>query len=152
MEKDQLTGPLKKMDNNLSEIFDTEPIELLPSQPAGPVVVQDETDEASQVDADSSFVRSNMYVLVQQGNDALSYALELARQSDSPRAFEVVSTLLSTLANMNMQLMDAHEKKNKLKKPTIDQPQKVVNNSIVFQGTTGDLKKMLQDMRQENDD
>jgi hypothetical protein len=88
---------------------------------------------------------------MQQGQDALHYALELAKQSDSPRAFEVVGSLMKNLSDMNLQLLDTHEKKAKLssKKEETPGPQKVVNNSIVFQGSTTELNKMLENMRKE---
>ena len=59
---------------------------------------------------------------------------------------------MKQLADMNMQMLDAHEKKAKLKAPTKKDettPQKVVNNSIVFSGSTADLNRMLNDMKKE---
>lgn len=108
--------------------------------------------EKELVDADANHVRSNMYSLLQQGQEALIYALELAKQSDSPRAFEVVGTLMKNLSDMNLQLLDTHEKRQKLSAPKKEEaggPQKVVNNSIVFQGSTKDLYQMLQTMKKD---
>lgn len=119
------------------------------------VLVPPVSDEKEVIDTDANYVRSNMYSLMQQGQDALGYALDLAKQSDSPRAFEVVGTLMKNLADMNMQILDAHEKKQKLKTPKKEEqehgPQKVVNNSIVFQGSTADLNKMLMQMKKDNE-
>lgn len=139
--------PLEKIDQNLSSLFGTAPMEMTVIDDKGTII--DESD--GSVDADADHVRSNMYSLLQQGQEALLYALELAKQSDSPRAFEVVGTLMKNLSDMNMQLLDAHEKKQKIKQPKKDEPgpQKVVNNSIVFQGSTADLNRMLNDMRKE---
>jgi hypothetical protein len=151
-EIDSPATPLEKVDKNLSEIFGTEPMELQPVTSSVPALPPESSDNQEEIVADSAFVRSNMYSLMQQGQDALGYALELAKQSDSPRAFEVVGTLMKNLSDMNMQLLDAHEKKAKLmgkKEDTSNQPQKVVNNSIVFQGSTADLNKLLSDMRKE---
>ena len=139
--------PLEKIDQNLSSLFGTAPMEMTVIDDKGAMVdIQD-----GSVDADANHVRSNMYSLLQQGQEALLYALELAKQSDSPRAFEVVGTLMKNLSDMNMQLLDAHEKKQKIKQPKKEEsgPQKVVNNSIVFQGSTADLNRMLNDMRKE---
>jgi hypothetical protein len=144
--------PLEKIDKNLSSIFGTEPMEIAPIQSNTPVVPPKSEDENKDIEVDAEFVRSNMYSLVQQGQDALNYALELAKQSDSPRAFEVVGTLMKNISDINMQLLDAQEKKQKLKGKTTKEesgPQKVVNNSIVFQGSTADLNKLLSDMRKE---
>lgn len=146
-EFDSPSTPMEKIDQNLSNLFGTKPMEMTVIDSAGAVI--SESNDALDTDADH--VRSNMYALLQQGNDALQYALELAKQSDSPRAFEVVGTLMKNLSDMNMQLLDAHDKKQKIKKPAKDEPgpQKVVNNSIVFQGSTADLNRMLNDMRKE---
>jgi hypothetical protein len=143
-EIDSPATPLEKIDKNLSSLFGTEPMEVS-------VIDNNHVEPVPEsVEVDSSFVRSNLYSLVQQGQDALSYALELAKQSDSPRAFEVVGTLMKNIADVNLQLLDAHEKKAKLSKKEEVTASKVVNNSIVFQGSTADLNKMLADMRKEN--
>ena len=142
--------PLEKIDRNLSEVFGTKPMEVQVID-TNNMVIDDASDEEEKIETDSDHVRSNMYSLLQQGNDALQYAIELAKQSDSPRAFEVVGTLMKNLADMNMQLMDSHEKKQKLtKKQPKEEPSKVVNNSIVFNGSTAELNKMLEDMKKTN--
>jgi hypothetical protein len=148
-EIDSPATSMKKIDNNLSSIFGTSPMEVTVIDDKG-VVPTNEAD-AEQVETDANFVRSNMYSIVQNGQDALQYALDLAKQSDSPRAFEVVGTLMKSIADANMQLLDVHEKKAKLKAPSKkDEPSKVVNNSIVFSGSTAELHKMISSLRKEN--
>lgn len=141
--------PLEKIDNSLSEVFETQKMDLSVIDTNNEIILEDEGDDKN-VETDADHVRANMYSLLQQGNDALQYALELAKQSDSPRAFEVVGTLMKNLSDMNMQLLDSHEKKQKLRgKKEEVQPQKIVNNSIVFNGKTADLNKMLDQMKKE---
>lgn len=143
--------PLEKIDRNLSSVFGAEPMDMVVIDDHGVVPPSADT-EKELVDADANHVRSNMYSLLQQGQDALHYALELAKQSDSPRAFEVVGTLMKNLSDMNLQLLDTHEKKQKLAGKKTDEsqgPQKVVNNSIVFQGSTKELHQMIQAMKKE---
>lgn len=143
-ETQEFDTPLEKIDNSLSEVFNTNPMDVTVIDEQG-VVAPDE-----DIDVDYSHVRSNMYSIIQQGNSALQYALELAKSSDSPRAFEVVGTLMKNLSDINIQLLDSHEKKLKIKKPKEqEQPQKVVNNSIVFTGTTNEINKMLEQMKKE---
>lgn len=146
------TTPLEKVDRNLSAIFGAEPMEVTVIDDKG--VIPPEAPANQQVEQDATFIRNNMYSLMQQGQDALHYALDLAKQSDSPRAFEVVGTLMKNLSDMNMQMLDMHDKKQKLSgKPEKQEgPQKVVNNSIVFQGSTAELNAMLDKMRIENKD
>lgn len=145
---------LEKIDRNLSSVFDVAPIPTTPVAASALVPVDDNTPQNEQVEADSNFARSNIYGLVESGKEAVQYALDLAKQSDNPRAFEVVGNLLKNLADINMQLLDVQEKKSKLK-PKKEQeeggPAKVVNNnSIVFNGTTAQLNEMLRNMKKES--
>lgn len=142
--------PIEKTDHLLSSVFKTEQMDLSVIDVKGDVVVPD-THEDNEVDVDHKHIRSNMYNLLQQGNDALQYALELAKTSESPRAFEVVGTLMKNLSDMNLQLLDTHDKKQKLKtkKEEASTPQKIVNNSVVFNGTTAEINKMLEQMKKE---
>lgn len=150
IEIDSPATPLEKIDRNLSSVFGATPMEMTVIDDTGVVPPQGDTDK-ELVDADANHVRSNMYSLLQQGQDALLYAIELAKQSDSPRAFEVVGTLMKNLSDMNLQLLDTHEKKQKLagKRTEEQNPQKVVNNSIVFQGSTKELHQMIQAMKRD---
>jgi hypothetical protein len=139
------------LDNTLSNVFDTPRMELtqvLDSK--GVVPVDNESD--TEVDTDHTMVRSNMYNLIESGKTALDYAIDIAKQTDSPRGFEVVSTIMKQLADMNMQLMDLHDKTKKLKGRKTDavEPSKVINNSIVFSGTTNDINKMIEQLKSKN--
>lgn len=146
---------LEKIDRNLSSVFDVTPIQAATPVVASTVMpVDDNAPQNEQVEADANFARSNIYGLVESGKEAVQYALDLAKQSDNPRAFEVVGNLLKNLADINMQLLDVQDKKSKLK-PKKEQeesgPAKVVNNnSIVFNGTTAQLNEMLRNMKKES--
>jgi hypothetical protein len=141
--------PLEKIDRSLSEVFNTEPMEvteIIDDQGVVPAVTDND------VKTDHEFARGNMYSLLQQGNNALNYAIDLAKQTDSPRGFEVVATMMKSLADMNIQLMDLHDKKLKLtkhEKPEEKEPSKTVNNTVVFNGTTADINKILNNMKKE---
>lgn len=140
--------PIEKTDKLLSSVFDTEPMQVSVIDEKGAVIPLNDSQDA--VETDHDHIRSNMYSLIQQGNDALQYAIEIAKTSESPRAFEVVGTLIKNLSDMNLQLLDSHEKKQKLKgKKEESQPQKIVNNSVVFTGTTAEINKMLEQMKKE---
>lgn len=147
---DSPSTPLEKMDRSLSQVFNTDPIEVETS--LVPVETNKPDAASEQVEADHNFARSNMYSLVQQGQDALLYAIDLAKQTESPRGFEVVATMMKNLADMNSQLVDLHEKKLRVSKPVLEKPaegQKTVNNTVVFTGTTAEINKILNDMRKE---
>lgn len=139
------------IDDKLSEVFDVEPIketrgELITSN--GEVIAP--KDEALEYDYDKT--RNNLHSLLQQGQDALMHALEVAKQSEHPRAFEVVGNLMKNLSDINHQLMDLHKKKQALDNPRTEEVKegKSVTNNAIFVGSTSELSKMLSDLKKGN--
>ena len=81
----------------------------------------------------------------EQGNHALEQMIDVARASEHPRAYEVVSTLMTTLVNANKDLLDLSKKKQELApKESFGGPQTVNNN--LFVGSTADLQKALKEL------
>jgi uncharacterized protein (DUF3084 family) len=133
-----------KIDNNLSEVFNMNPIEKI----TGEIVVA-ETGEIIQtqegkVESDYDKTRSNLLELLQKGQDALSHALDVAKSSEHPRAFEVVGNLMKQVADINTQLMDLHKQKQKLDEPKGGA--KNVTNNAIFVGSTSELNKLIDKM------
>lgn len=135
-----------KIDNNMSEIFDLEPTQKVTGEvitKSGEVILP--PDERVDYDYDKS--RSNLHNLLQQGQDALNHALEVAKSSEHPRAFEVVGNLMKQLADINHQLMDLHGKKRDLDAPSKGEVSKqVTNNNAIFVGSTAELSKLINNM------
>ena len=110
-----------------------------------PVVSAEPTAEEIK-EADFSYVRSNQFEIIEAGKDALNGALEVAKSAENPRAFEVVATLMKSLADINKQLLEVHELKEKLDSKKTEEPVQTVNNTqnnIIFQGTTTDLLRQI---------
>jgi galactitol-specific phosphotransferase system IIB component len=105
-----------------------------------------------KIEYDYEQTRNNLYNLLNQGQDALIAALSVAKQSEHPRAFEVVGNLMTQLADVNEKLMKLHEKKQKLDLPSKkeEQAKQVTNNNAIFVGSTTELNKMLQNMTKGN--
>ena len=139
-----------KSDENLSKVFGVEPIkegEVITS--GGDVILPETKGVVENVDKDYDTARNNLYNLLNQGKDALFHALEIAKQSEHPRAFEVVGNLMKQLADTNEQLLALSERKVKLDAPKQQegQPNKqVTNNNAIFVGSTSELSKMLNNM------
>lgn len=139
-----------KIDETLSDVFDIEPMEVKSGElitTKGDVVVP--KDEKIEYDYDKT--RNNLHSLLQSGQDALMHALEVAKSSEHPRAFEVVGNLMKQLSDVNAQLLDLHEKKQKLDLPKTKQEEstgskQVTNNNAIFVGSTSELNKMLSNM------
>ena len=141
-----------KTHESLSDVFDVEPVE------SGKLVVIDQSPDPDKpvnekIETDYDKTRGNLYGLLQSGQDALMHALEVAKQSEHPRAFEVVGNLMKQLADINEQLMKLHEHKKKLDLPAKGSAEEaatptkqVTNNNAIFVGSTSELSKMIQNM------
>jgi hypothetical protein len=138
-----------KIDDRLSEVFDTPNItktsvegEIIDAA-TGEIIQSSET----KIENDYDTTRANLRELLTTGQSALMHALDVAKQSEHPRAFEVVGNLMKQLADVNQQLMDLHQQKAKLDAPK-NKDTKVTNNAI-FVGSTSELAKMIQNMNKE---
>jgi phage tail tape-measure protein len=99
----------------------------------------DNLDET--VDTDFKYARENLYNIIEKGSDALNTLVDVAAQSQHPRAFEVVSQLVKTLSDTNKDLLEIQKKVKVIKKDIPDQPQNVTN--ALFVGNTSELQKMI---------
>ncbi len=89
------------------------------------------------------WMRQNFYNLVERGSDAIEGILELARESDAPRAYEVAGNLIKQVAEVTEKLGDLQEKMKRLKEVPSNAPKNVTN--ALFVGSTAELQKMLKE-------
>ena len=115
-------------------------------KPSRPVTVIEDRPKDDTLDDDYSVSRRNLHSLLEQGQEALFHALEVAKQSEHPRAFEVVGNLMKQLADINHQLLDLHSKKQKIESPKGETQSNVTNNAI-FVGNTTELSRMLENLK-----
>jgi hypothetical protein len=115
----------------------------IPSPP-NPVFLPAKTEKN-----DYEYARQNMYDIIEKGQSALEDIVDIARQSESPRAFEVVTNLIKTLADANKDLMDLAKKNKELSKPDASNENKTVNNNL-FVGSSSELLKMIKDKANED--
>jgi len=101
-------------------------------------------DDDEQIDKDYEYTRRNLYNIIERGTEALEEVLEVAKQSQQPRAFEVVSTLVKTISDANKDLLELKNKQKALKGEKAKA--KNVTNAL-FVGSTADLQKMIKDMK-----
>jgi len=135
---------MKKLNANLSEIFDVEPIKEAPKVETLPAVVE----YADPVNADADFARDNIRGLVTQGNQAVDELMLIARDGQHPRAFEVLSGLMKNLADMNKDLLEIQKRKKDLA-PKAEAQNNLNIDKAVFVGSTAQLVKMLKNQKQE---
>lgn len=108
------------------------------------IVIQKSDD---QVENDFEYARQNMYEIIGQGQEAIARLMDIADQSQHPRAYEVVANLIKTMAETNKDLLDLSKKKRDLKPKEEAKQQQVTNN--LFVGSTAELQAMLQKKSEE---
>ena len=91
-------------------------------------------------DIDYNYARENYYNLIERNQDAVEEMLEIAKQSEHPRAFEVVGQLIKSGLDANKELMALHKTKKEL---SIEKGPTQVTNQAVFVGSTAELQKLL---------
>jgi hypothetical protein len=127
---------MKNLNEKLSKALNIEPYEI-ENTTTEIVEVKDSIDD------DAEFARQNIKTLIQKGNDAADHIVEIAKQSEHPRAFEVAAGLLKNLADMNKDLLEIQKRKRDLQ-PKITQ-QNINVDKAVFVGTAADLLKQLKE-------
>jgi hypothetical protein len=143
-----MPNPLKELDRALGVLSDVETIKEEPwnydhkTESVKTPVTKIPTQEVSQdIDNDYAYQRQNFYNLVERGNDAIEGILELAKESEHPRTYEVAGNLIKQVSEVTEKLGDLHEKMRKLKEVPDNAPKNVTN--ALFVGSTAELQKMI---------
>ena len=92
---------------------------------------------------DYGYTRAQLYNLIDKGQEAIDGILDIAQQSESPRAYEVAGQLVKNVADTTDKLLDLQQKMKKLDEEDVKSPKNVTNNNTMFIGSTADLQKIL---------
>jgi len=109
--------------------------------PPKPVIVPKTENNEQDIENDYKYQRENFYNLIERGQDAIDGILDLARESEHPRSYEVAGNLIKQVADVTEKLGDLQEKMKKLKEVPSSAPKNVTN--ALFVGSTAELQKML---------
>ena len=101
-----------------------------------------------EVQDDYEYARSNLYSLVDKGQEAVNGALDLAMSPDHPRAYEVAGQLIKNVGDVADKLMALQKDRKNVKE---ESAKKVVTNNSLFVGSTADLQKMLKNASKKKD-
>lgn len=112
-----------------TEVVKRKSAEILKSLPLG------------DCDKDFEYSRGQLYNLIEKGQEAVSDIIELAQQSESPRAYEVAFQGIKNVADITDKLIDLQQKMKKLKEDDIKAPSTI--NNTMFVGSTAELQKLL---------
>ena len=141
------------MKNNLDDAFNITPteVEVDQTEVKEPVGIQ-KPDRLTKgdIEKDYEYTRGNLYSIIEKGQEAINGILELAQDSEMPRAYEVAGQLIKSVSDATYKLMDL---KKKVKDVNEDAPQKGPNtvNNALFVGSTAELAKLLKNGAKQED-
>ena len=138
---------MSKIDDKLNEVLGIAEIdktfenEVLPKKISTEVLVPEDKDP----DIDFETGRKNLYNLIDKGNEAIDGILNLAKEGEHPRAYEVAGQLIKTVSEVSQNLLDLQDKLKKVKDIPDKGPKNVTN--ALFVGSTTELQKMLKEKK-----
>ena len=108
-------------------------------------------ERIDSVSTDFETVRANLYSIIDKGNKAINGILHVASEGDSPRAYEVVSQLIKSVADANKDLLQLHKQLKEIKQdtPASTQSAQNITNQSIFVGSTNELQKLIKGKMQE---
>lgn len=109
------------------------------------------SDKENNIENDYEHSRDTYYDLIEKGRESLELMIQVARESEHPRAFEVLSGMIKNISDVNDKLMDLNKKHKDINKPeenTNALPNGTTNNNV-FIGSTTDLQRMLGNLDNE---
>ena len=128
---------MNNLNEKLSEALAIQPLEI--KQSTEIVEIKDVVED------DAEFARQNIRDLIVKGNDAASHIVEIAKQSEHPRAFEVAAGMLKNLSDMNKDLLEIQKRKQDLQPKITNNTQNLNIDKAVFVGSTAELLKQLKE-------
>ena len=153
-----MTDAMKELDKTLGILSDVDKIKDEPwnyvhnkpfKTPAqdlvdiGQVPPQEDLGDLNDAETDYEYQRKQFYNLVEKGTNAIDGILEIAKEGEHPRGYEVAGNLIKQVAEVTEKLGDLQEKMKKLKEVPDSAPKNVTN--ALFVGSTAELQNMLKD-------
>ena len=101
------------------------------------------------IEKDYEYTRGNLYSIIEKGQEAINGILELAQESEMPRAYEVAGQLIKSVSDATDKLMDLQKKLKDVEEETKQKGPNTVNNAL-FVGSTAELQKILKSGLKDN--
>jgi GTP cyclohydrolase II len=127
---------------NFSDALDVDNVELKIEKSLA--VISDYNNKDNEFKEDYEKSRENLYQLLDTGKDAVEGILEVAKETDHPRAYEVVGQLLKTVTDTNIQLLEIQQKRIDIENAEVKQGDTNIQNAL-FIGSTADLQKLMKE-------
>ena len=153
---DKETKKKKSIDEKIADALD---IDLgvddskseIVKKPVREITVDPDKKELIDQKSDYNLVRNNLKDIIKTGQGAIDGILNVASEGESPRAYEVVSQMIKTVADANRDLLDIHKKMKDLNKEDNRGGQNAdsITNNAIYVGSTKDLQKLIKDSKNE---
>ena len=135
-------GDLNDTFNVADDVVETEIVKKSPDKIAKPT--------SDDVRKDYDYTRGNLYSIIEKGQEAINGILELAQESEMPRAYEVAGQLIKNVADATDKLMDLQKKLKEVNEEEKVKGPSTVNNAL-FVGSTSELSKLLKAKSKKQD-
>ena len=129
---------MKQLDNAFNitpEVVEDEKVGITPEQKPGRIT-------KDEITRDYEYTRGNLYSIIEKGQEAIDGILELAQESEMPRAYEVAGQLIKSVSDATDKLMDLQKKLKDVNEETQSKGPNTVNNAL-FVGSTAELAKLI---------
>ena len=123
-------------DKKLNEV-----LEIVDSTTNLPERIKPVVDNHYEANTDFHYTRENLYNIIERGQDAMEGLLQVAQETEHPRAYEVVGQLMDKLTTANKELINLHKQIKDIRNSDDKTPHNVTN--ALFVGSTADLQKLL---------
>jgi len=137
---------MKQLDNTFNitpEVVEDEKVGITPEQ-------KPDRFTKDEITRDYEYTRGNLYSIIEKGQEAIDGILELAQESEMPRAYEVAGQLIKSVSDATDKLMDLQKKLKDVNEETQSKGPNTVNNAL-FVGSTAELAKLLKNGVKEVD-
>ena len=138
------------MTKQLDKTFNISPVEVSDTPEGGCATRKDQLTNITKpdrlskddIEKDYEYTRGNLYSIIEKGQEAINGILELAQESEMPRAYEVAGQLIKSVSDATDKLMDLQKKLKDVEEETKQKGPSTVNNAL-FVGSTAELQKLL---------
>ena len=136
------------MSNQLDKAFNITP-EVIEEEKSAVGIQKPDRLSKDDITKDYEYTRGNLYSIIEKGQEAINGILELAQESEMPRAYEVAGQLIKSVSDATDKLMDLQKKLKDVEEEKASKGPNTVNNSL-FVGSTAELAKMLKSVNLED--
>ena len=138
------------MKNRLDTTFNIAPSEVVVDKPETVGIQKPPRLTQDDITKDYEYTRGNLYSIIEKGQEAINGILELAQESEMPRAYEVAGQLIKNVADATDKLMDLQKKLKEVNEEEKVKGPSTVNNAL-FVGSTSELSKLLKAQSKKED-